>query len=45
MKASVTPRGRIGQPDDIAPAVVYFASDDSSWGNGETYYISGGVHG
>jgi 3-oxoacyl-[acyl-carrier protein] reductase len=37
-----TPLGRIGQTDDIAPAVVYFASDDSKWVTGETLYIAGG---
>ncbi|MET0261727.1 MAG: glucose 1-dehydrogenase [Rariglobus sp.] len=41
--AAMTPLGRIGQPDDIAPAVVYLASDDSSWVSGETHYISGGL--
>lgn len=35
--------GRIGRPDDIAPAVVYLASDDASWVTGETHYISGGM--
>jgi 3-oxoacyl-[acyl-carrier protein] reductase len=39
---AMTPLGRIGQPEDIAPAVVYFASDDSSWVTGETLYLSGG---
>src|SRR5207302_7430793 len=38
-----TPLGRIGQPDDIAPAAVYFASADSQWATGETLYISGGM--
>lgn len=38
-----TPLGRIGQPDDIAPAVVFLASDDASWITGETLYISGGL--
>jgi len=38
-----TPLGRIGKPQDIAPAVVFFASDDSSWLTGETLYISGGL--
>ena len=38
-----TALGRIGQPDDIAPAVVYLASDDSSWVTGETHYITGGI--
>jgi 3-oxoacyl-[acyl-carrier protein] reductase len=37
-----TPLGRIGQPADIAPAAVFFASDDSRWITGETLYISGG---
>ena len=37
-----TPLGRIGQPDDIAPAAVFFASQDSKWITGETLYISGG---
>jgi 3-oxoacyl-[acyl-carrier protein] reductase len=37
-----TPLGRIGQPGDIAPAAVFFASDDSSWITGETLTISGG---
>jgi 3-oxoacyl-[acyl-carrier protein] reductase len=38
-----TPLGRIGQPQDIAPAVVYLASPDSGWVTGETLYISGGL--
>ncbi|HEY1663883.1 MAG TPA: glucose 1-dehydrogenase [Verrucomicrobiae bacterium] len=38
-----TPLGRIGQPQDIAPAVVFFASDDSSWITGESLYITGGL--
>jgi 3-oxoacyl-[acyl-carrier protein] reductase len=37
-----TPLGRIGQPADIAPAVVFLASDDSGWITGETLYIAGG---
>lgn len=40
--ASQTPLGRTGQPDDIAPAVVFFASQDAKWITGETLYISGG---
>ncbi len=34
--------GRIGQPDDIAPAVVFLASQDAGWITGETMIISGG---
>jgi 3-oxoacyl-[acyl-carrier protein] reductase len=40
---STTPLGRIGQPQDIAPAVVFLASSDSSWITGETLYITGGL--
>lgn len=40
---ATTPLGRIGKPDDIAPAVVFFASDDSKWVTGESLYISGGA--
>ena len=38
-----TPLGRIGQPQDIAPAVVFLASPESGWTTGETLYISGGL--
>ena len=41
---SQTPLGRIGQPKDIAPAVVFLASSDSAWITGETLYIAGGFH-
>lgn len=41
--AAITPLGRIGQPKDIAPAVTFFASADSSWITGETLFISGGL--
>jgi 3-oxoacyl-[acyl-carrier protein] reductase len=37
-----TPLGRIGQVDDIAPAVAFFASDDAKWVTGETLDIAGG---
>jgi len=36
--------GRIGQPDDIAKAVVFLASDQSSWVTGERLEASGGFH-
>jgi len=38
-----TPLGRIGQPNDIAPAAVFFASDDSKWITGEILRIAGGL--
>jgi 3-oxoacyl-[acyl-carrier protein] reductase len=40
---AMTPLGRIGQPRDIAPAAVYFASSDSAWVTGETLYLTGGL--
>jgi 3-oxoacyl-[acyl-carrier protein] reductase len=40
---SQTPLGRIGQPQDIAGAAVFFASSDSGWITGETLLISGGL--
>jgi 3-oxoacyl-[acyl-carrier protein] reductase len=40
---SMTPLGRVGQTDDIAPAAVFFASDDSKWITGETLVIAGGL--
>jgi 3-oxoacyl-[acyl-carrier protein] reductase len=40
---SQTPLGRIGQPQDIAPAAVFLASDDAAWITGETFTISGGM--
>ncbi len=43
MLESLTPLGRVGQTDDIAPAAVFFASDDSKWITGETLLIAGGL--
>jgi 3-oxoacyl-[acyl-carrier protein] reductase len=40
---ATTPLGRIGQPRDIAPAVVFLASSDSSRITGETLFITGGL--
>src|SRR5207248_10350087 len=37
-----TPLGRIGKPQDIAPAAVFLASNDSRWTTGETLHIAGG---
>jgi 3-oxoacyl-[acyl-carrier protein] reductase len=37
-----TPLGRIGQPQDIGPAAVFLASDESGWITGETLTIAGG---
>jgi len=40
-----TPLGRRGQPEDIAKAVVFLASDDSAWITGEQISVSGGMYG
>jgi 3-oxoacyl-[acyl-carrier protein] reductase len=40
--AALTPLGRVGQPDDIAPVVVFLASPDSGWITGESLYVAGG---
>ncbi|MEM5310688.1 glucose 1-dehydrogenase [Paraburkholderia sp. JHI869] len=40
---SQTPLGRVGQPDDIATAVVFLASDDAKWLTGEHIVASGGM--
>ncbi len=40
---SRTPLGRIGKVEDIAPAAVFFASNDSAWITGETLVIAGGL--
>src|SRR5947209_4902274 len=37
-----TPLGRIGQPQEIGPAAVFLASNDSGWITGETLHIAGG---
>ncbi|AXG12209.1 SDR family NAD(P)-dependent oxidoreductase [Intrasporangium calvum] len=37
------PLRRLGQPDDIAGAVAYFASDDSVYVTGQTLSVSGGL--
>jgi 3-oxoacyl-[acyl-carrier protein] reductase len=40
-----TPLGRRGQPEDIAKAAVFLASDDAAWITGEAISVSGGMYG
>jgi 2-hydroxycyclohexanecarboxyl-CoA dehydrogenase len=37
------PLGRIGQPDDLPGAIVFFASDDASFITGQVLSVSGGL--
>ena len=37
-----TPLGRLGMPEDIARAVLYFASDQSEWVTGQLLGVCGG---
>lgn len=40
---STTPLGRVGQPEDIALATAFLASDDARWVTGELILASGGL--
>lgn len=40
---SFHPLGRNGQPEEVARAILYFASDDSSWATGSVFNLDGGV--
>lgn len=37
------PYGRIGEPDDVARAVVWLASDDADYVTGTTLFVDGGM--
>lgn len=37
------PLGRIGQPEDVAGAAVYLASDEAAYVSGATLHVSGGA--
>lgn len=37
------PHERLGQPDDIAAAIAFLASDDGAWINGQVWHVNGGM--
>ena len=39
------PMGRLAEPEEIARAALYLASDDSSYVNGATFLVDGGTSG
>jgi 3-oxoacyl-[acyl-carrier protein] reductase len=41
--AAAIPAQTFGQPEDVAAAVVFFASDEASYVTGETMHVNGGM--
>jgi meso-butanediol dehydrogenase/(S,S)-butanediol dehydrogenase/diacetyl reductase len=41
--ASWYPLGRVGEPDDVARAALFLASDDAAWITGEVLRVDGGL--
>jgi 3-oxoacyl-[acyl-carrier protein] reductase len=41
---SITPLGRLGQPEDVAKVIAFFASGDSGWVTGRTIETEGGIN-
>ena len=44
MIISKIPSGRLGEPEDVANAVLFLCSDQSSYINGETLHVNGGMY-
>ena len=41
---SKIPSARLGEPDDVANAVLFLSSDQSNYINGETLHVNGGMY-
>ena len=39
---ALCPMGRMGVPNDVAAAALFFASDEASWTSGATLLVTGG---
>ena len=44
MIISKIPSARLGEPEDVANAVLFLASDQSNYINGETIHVNGGLY-
>ncbi len=42
-RAAFYPLRRVGRPEDVAAAAVYFASDEAAWVSGAMLLVSGGA--
>jgi NAD(P)-dependent dehydrogenase (short-subunit alcohol dehydrogenase family) len=42
--STITPLGRVGQPDDIGGVVAFLCSEDAKWINGQRIEVSGGIN-
>ena len=41
--ARIYPLGRVGEPEDVARAILFLASDDAAWITGQTLSVDGGL--
>ncbi|MBE1875331.1 3-oxoacyl-ACP reductase FabG [Myceligenerans pegani] len=44
-RAGQIPVGRVGEPEDVAAAVAFFASEDAGFVSGQVLYVAGGPRG
>ena len=42
--AARIPAGRLGQPDDIVPAVLFLCGDGAAYVTGQTIHVNGGLY-